>query len=66
MGWHLNKESQDSEIQLVSVYAKLFLCSSTCILALAHTYRVFRTLTLPPFGSRFVKNRKFASCFNFE
>lgn len=24
MGWHLNKESQDSEIQLVFVYAKLF------------------------------------------
>lgn len=24
MGWHLNKENQDSEIQLVSVYAKVF------------------------------------------
>lgn len=51
MGWHLKKESQDSEIQLVSVNAKLFFVLirvhiGSCTYALGTLYLKFSSIFL--------------------
>lgn len=66
MGWHLNKESQDSEVQLLLVYAKLFsalMCVhvGSCTYILRMLYFNFSSVL-----STFVKNQKFVSGFNFQ